>query len=125
MKVNPKIARGAQSRMRGLQAEIWALIWLVLKGYTILAWRFRSKTGEVDIIARKRGVVAMVEVKQRRDHMTAGECMTDYDWRRRANTADYFMQRHPHLHNHAVRFDLMVIARSFAIKHIMAAYDAA
>ncbi|MDD4600441.1 hypothetical protein SDC9_05961 [bioreactor metagenome] len=35
-------------------------------GYTILAKKFRSRTGEIDIIAKHRGTIVFVEVKTRR-----------------------------------------------------------
>lgn len=52
--------------MRGHLAEYYAAIYLLLKGYRIVAMRFRDKSGEVDIIVRKGDLVAFVEVKARR-----------------------------------------------------------
>ena len=49
----------------GLSAESRAAAYLVAKGYRIVARRFRSPVGEVDIVARRRGVLVFVEVKAR------------------------------------------------------------
>src|SRR3954453_22807848 len=49
----------------GLSAESRAAALLIAKGYRILAKRFRTPHGEIDIIARKRSLVAFVEVKAR------------------------------------------------------------
>lgn len=50
---------------RGRRAETLAALWLSLKGYRILGRRVRLRSGEVDIIAQRGGVLAMVEVKAR------------------------------------------------------------
>src|ERR1043165_7036152 len=49
----------------GLSAEARAVAWLTAKGYRILARRFRSPYGEIDIVARRRNLLAFVEVKAR------------------------------------------------------------
>ena len=49
----------------GLSAESRCAAWLIAKGYRIIARRFRSRAGEIDIIARRRGVTAFVEVNAR------------------------------------------------------------
>jgi len=52
--------------IRGHVSEYYAALYLLLKGYRIAAIRFRAKSGEIDIIARKGDLVAFVEVKARR-----------------------------------------------------------
>src|SRR5215467_5803054 len=49
----------------GLSAESRAAAYLIAKGYRIVARRFRSGVGEIDIIARRRGTIVFVEVKAR------------------------------------------------------------
>ena len=49
----------------GLSAEARAAAYLMAKGYRILAKRFRTPHGEIDIVARKRNLVAFIEVKAR------------------------------------------------------------
>jgi len=49
----------------GRKAEDHVSRWLKLRGWTVLANRFKVSEGEVDIIARKKTVIAFVEVKQR------------------------------------------------------------
>jgi len=50
----------------GRLAETIAANFLRLKGWTILAQRVRTPAGEVDIVMRKPGLVAFVEVKSRK-----------------------------------------------------------
>jgi putative endonuclease len=54
------------AEQRGRRAERIAALLLVLKGWRILARRRQLPMIEVDIVARRGGVVAVVEVKQRR-----------------------------------------------------------
>src|SRR5215217_6408939 len=49
----------------GLSAESRAAAFLMAKGYRILAKRFRTPYGEIDIVARRRNLVAFIEVKAR------------------------------------------------------------
>jgi putative endonuclease len=50
----------------GNRGESLAVKALKKKGYQILEKNYRSKLGEIDVIARDRGVLAFVEVKARR-----------------------------------------------------------
>jgi putative endonuclease len=49
----------------GVSAEAQAAALLIAKGYRILARRFRTPHGEIDIVARRRNLLAFVEVKAR------------------------------------------------------------
>lgn len=56
---------------RGWLAEYWAALYLVLKGYRIVKMRYRAKTGEIDIIARKKDLIVFIEVKARKNELDA------------------------------------------------------
>ena len=49
----------------GLSAESRAAAFLMAKGYRILAKRFRTPYGEIDLVAKKRNLIAFIEVKAR------------------------------------------------------------
>ena len=57
---------------RGQRAEALAAWWLRLKGYRILARGFRVAAGEIDLIARRGRLIALVEVKARPSLEEAG-----------------------------------------------------
>jgi len=52
--------------MRGHVSEYCAALYLLLRGYRVIAMRYKTKSGEIDIIARKGDLVAFIEVKARR-----------------------------------------------------------
>ncbi|MGE4294151.1 MAG: YraN family protein [Campylobacterales bacterium] len=51
------------SRSKGFAAEAEAAQWLAAQGYEILDRNWLRKGGELDIVARKEGVIHFVEVK--------------------------------------------------------------
>ena len=54
-----------RAEQRGRDAERQAAEWLRGQGWDILAERRKTKVGEIDVVARRGGVVAFVEVKWR------------------------------------------------------------
>lgn len=63
--MSQRAARGRKAHDDGHLAETVAALWLMLKGYRILARRYRTPVGEIDLVARRGRVVAYVEVKTR------------------------------------------------------------
>lgn len=49
----------------GKKGEKIALDFLIHKGYSIYETNYRTRVGEIDIIAEKRGVLVFIEVKTR------------------------------------------------------------
>jgi putative endonuclease len=91
----------------GRRAE-WAAAWLLrAEGYVILATRFRSVAGEIDLIARRRKLVAFVEVKARRDTAVALESVLPRQRLRIQRTAEHFLRTRPELADHELRFDVI------------------
>ena len=54
-----------ERRRRGNEGEAAAAEWLRARGYRIAERQFRCRFGEIDLIARKDGVLCFVEVKTR------------------------------------------------------------
>lgn len=59
----------------GLWAECLCRLSLRLRGYRILAARCRTPQGEIDIVAATAQVVAVIEVKARRDAASAAQAL--------------------------------------------------
>lgn len=95
---------------RGLLAEAKCRLALRLKGYRIVASRYKSPLGEIDIIARRGDILAMIEVKARPTLAAAAESVLPRQRQRLQRAALEFMARHPHFNRHSVRFDIMLVA---------------
>jgi hypothetical protein len=61
----------------GLSAESRAAAYLIAKGFRILARRWKSPVGEIDIVARRRHLLIFVEVKARERLDDAAWSVTD------------------------------------------------
>ncbi len=106
----------------GRRAEFVAAAWLRLKGYRILARDFRSSVGELDIVARRGRLLAIVEVKRRRNLQLALEAVTPRQQQRIARAAEAFVARHGGLDDLDIRFDIIIVRPHGAPKHITDAW---
>lgn len=106
----------------GLYAESLCRLALRLKFYRILAARYRSPMGEIDIVALRGDILALVEVKARPSRAEAAEAVHARQRERLARAANDFLARHPRFHRHNLRFDVMLVApRSWPV-HIKDAW---
>ena len=103
-------ARGAAARTAGRRAEAWAALWLMAKGYRILGFRLRTPQGEIDLLAQRGKVLAVVEVKQRTTLEAALEAVTETQRDRLRRAGRAIAARRPSLQNLAVRLDLIALA---------------
>lgn len=120
--------RGArrQAEQRGRRAETIAAAWLLLKGYRILARRFRgrgARAGEIDLIARRGGLISFVEVKARADETSGIVAVTPESQARISAAAEQYLARHPDLARCRRRFDIMIIRPGRLPRHHAAAFQ--
>src|ERR1700688_3377873 len=108
----------------GISAESRAAAYLMAKGYRILAKRFRTPHGEIDIVARKRHLVAFVEVKARASLDEAAYAVTPRQQARIIAAAQGCLMAHPEHAEYELRFDAMLIAPRRLPRHLLAAFDA-
>lgn len=107
---------------RGHFAEILCLWHLRLRGYRVLARRYRVPVGEIDLIARRGAVLAAIEVKARRDAATAGEAVSARQRRRVARALAHFLATRPDLAGLDQRFDVMLVTPRRLPHHIADAW---
>jgi putative endonuclease len=129
--VKPRDARKANSRKagwgreafhRGHGAERRAAWWLRLKFYRVLAINWRSVAGEIDLIARRGGTLAFIEVKQRADADTATLSLAPQQRLRLARAAALFVAQRPELASLTLRFDLIAFGRAGRPVHMKDAW---
>lgn len=94
---------------RGHRGEWWAALALRLKGYRILARRYRTKLGEIDLIARRGDLVLIVEVKVRPTLAEAMEAISRLSARRIEGAADLWLVRQRDYARLSLRFDMVAV----------------
>ncbi|MDR3439642.1 YraN family protein [Telmatospirillum sp.] len=129
--MTPKPASGVSerrrlARRRGRWAEWLCRWWLRAKGYAILAQGHvngrGTGAGEIDIIARRGGLIAFIEVKARATHALAGAALSANQQRRLTRGAAAFLARHPQYANCSIRFDAMLVAPWHWPRHVTDAW---
>jgi putative endonuclease len=108
----------------GLSAETRAAAYLMAKGYRILQKRFRTPYGEIDLVVRKRNLLAFVEVKARASLDEAAYAVTPRQQQRIIAAAQAWLMAHPEHAEFEMRFDAMLIAPRRLPRHLLAAFDA-
>jgi putative endonuclease len=110
-------ARRVAAERRGRLAELVAASLLVLKGYRILARRYRSRHGEIDLIAVRGRRLAFVEVKQRPTMAEAEASLTAGQAARIAEAAERWVWRRPRYRDHVIGLDAVLIAPGRLPRH--------
>ena len=108
----------------GLSAEARAAAFLMAKGYRILARRFRTPYGEIDVVAKRRNLIAFIEVKARGSLDDAAYAVTPRQQQRIIAAAQAWLMTHPEHAEFELRFDVVLIAPRRLPRHLLAAFDA-
>ncbi len=107
---------------RGARGETIAGWLLRLKGYRIVGRNIRTKLGEIDIIAKRGSVIAIVEVKARHSVREAVDAVTPTAQRRIANAADLWLARRNDAERLSLRFDIIAVMPRRWPVHIQSAW---
>jgi putative endonuclease len=107
-----------RAQRRGALAEFLCRWHLRLRGWRIVACDWRCPSGEIDILARRGGVLAIIEVKSRRDLASAAASVLPRQRRRIARAASAFLLVRPDLAELALRFDVMLVAPLRPPRHL-------
>jgi putative endonuclease len=92
----------------GLWAEKLVSLYLMLKGYRILAKRYKNYAGEIDLIISKKKSVIFVEVKARKS-LNNLEVLPFSQQQRIIRAANIFLSYNRCYQNHDIRFDLIIM----------------
>ena len=109
----------------GRRAENLACLYLRLKGYRILERRFKVRQGEVDIIARKGKVIAMIEVKQRFSETAVQDSVSHENQSRLMDAAETYINQRRNLKgmDFELRYDFLYVIGRWKIRHITNAFQ--
>ncbi len=120
-----RTARGAAARLSGRRGEVLAALWLMLRGYRILGFRLKTPQGEIDLLALRGRILAVVEVK-RRGNLAAALDAVSADQRDRLRRAGANLAaKRPGLKGASVRLDLVALAPGRLPMHIPDAWKGA
>ena len=108
----------------GLSAESRAAMILIAKAYRIVARRWKTPFGEIDIVARRRRSLVFVEVKARATIEDAAEAVTKRNKSRIVGAAEFWLASHHDDVNAEIRFDVILVAPGKMPRHVVNAFDA-
>lgn len=107
----------------GHSAETLALWYLRLKGWRLLARRYKCASGEVDLVMRKGETTAFIEVKARATLDGAVESVSPYQARRISAAARSYLVTDAKANTQACRFDIVAVSPYHWPRHIPNAFD--
>ncbi|WP_394727595.1 YraN family protein [Altererythrobacter sp. GH1-8] len=113
--------RRQQAERRGRQGEDRAAAWLTLKGWRILARRVKTPRGEIDLIARRAGVVAFIEVKWRAKKADLDTAIDEYRLSRVAAAVECVAHEYAN-GGEDIRIDVILLAPASLPRHIVNAW---
>lgn len=111
-----------QAYSRGRFAEKLCQWVLRAKGYGILEIGYRTKVGEIDILATRGGRLVAVEVKVRATRAAAREAVTWHQRRRIERALEWYLRGNPGRANTGIRFDVFAVAPWRLPSHIKDAW---
>lgn len=131
MRPSPSRPRNNQTRSARLGAELLgrrgealAAWYLRLKGYRIVAARVKTPVGEIDLVARRFGLTAFIEVKARQSRAEEAMALAAVNTSRISRAAQYYVARHPALAETPLRLDVIFLAPRTWPRHVKGAFDA-
>ncbi len=125
----PHIKRSKHQRRRALRQGMWAE-WLAAfslwcKGYRLLDYRYAGHGGEIDLVVRRKQVIAFVEVKYRADHDQALAAIDAGKQSRFNKAVNLWLMRNGWAQNHDLRGDAVLVVPWRWPRHIEDAFTLA
>jgi putative endonuclease len=99
-------------------------MFLIAKAYRIVARRWKTPFGEIDIVARRRRALVFVEVKARGTYDEAAKAVTTRGRERIIGAAEFWPASHADDANAEIRFDANLVLPGKMPQHIVNAFDA-
>ncbi|MEH6629475.1 MAG: YraN family protein [Halopseudomonas aestusnigri] len=116
-------AKRVKAQRKGIYAEQMASWFLRLKGYQILASNFKTKVGEIDLVARKGTTLCFIEVKKRATKAEAAEAISSRQKARIIRASEQFIGHRSRYLSFDKRFDAVLIGATVIPYHIKNAWQ--
>lgn len=105
--------------LRGIGAERAALLWLMAQGWRPLARRYAEAGGEIDLVMRRGGTIAFVEVKARSLMDVAATSIDEGKRRRMRRAVRAWQSRNPWANGLIFRADAVFVAPGSWPRHVV------
>ncbi len=115
-------ARRKATHEAGLLAEDRACAAIGADGWTVLGRRLRTASGEIDMVAEKQGLLAVIEVKCRPTLPRAAAALTPRQQARLVAACDILLMQQPDWGKAGVRFDVIVVDHAGRVRRIADAF---
>lgn len=122
MPPEPRRIRGRSNQAGGLAAEAAAAAALEADGWTVLGRRMRTPAGEIDLVAERCGLLAIVEVKRRARLADAALALGPRQRARLIAAAEILLAANPAWGSSGVRFDVLLVDAAGTVRRIVDAF---
>lgn len=106
-----------EAERRGRAGEAEAAMWLAQQGWRIIAERVKTKAGEIDLIAKRPGLIAFVEVKWRARAASLADAIDERRLSRVAAAVELLWQDYA-TGGEDIRIDVILLAPGCKPTHI-------
>jgi putative endonuclease len=106
------------SYLYGVQSEQLAVEYFESICFKVLARRYKTKLGEIDLVLQKNNQLVFLEVKARRKQTSVEELLTARQISRNYSAAEIFLSEFPQYNGFECRFDLIIICKNKISTHI-------
>ena len=110
--------KGGTAFRSGHAAEWVAAVFLMAKGYRILGFRLKDRAGEIDLLARRGRVLAVVEVKRRATLEAARLALKPPQYDRLVAAGQAIRRKRPALQSLDLRIDMVALAPGRFPRHL-------
>jgi putative endonuclease len=114
--------QSSRAYKRGIGAETAACRALASHGWTVLARRLRTEAGEIDIVAARPELLAIIEVKARRTLADAALALSTRQRDRLLAATEIVLAEHPDWARAGIRYDLIVVDAAGTVRRIVDAF---
>ena len=102
--------QGSRSWHIGKFAESLVILWMWLRFYNIIDYRYKTKLGELDLVVKRGKTLIIVEIKLRPSLAESLESVPKFSQERIVRATQWYLAKHPKYNDYTVRFDIVAIA---------------